>query len=215
MVALLAGCAKPQLVPAPEAVRAPDAPGTAAVGTAAGARVVVSADAWDGVPEDLQTVTPIFVKIENGTDVPLRLRYSELVLVSDMGPTFAAVPPFDVEGKEIVQAPPPPYPYAGFHVAPHLDPFYPHLRPFGGRFVYDPFYYDRYYPQLQQVDLPTPDMIRKALPEGVLNAGGRVSGFVYFERVRGGVERVDFLMELVNAKTEQPFAQVRVPFRVP
>jgi hypothetical protein len=56
-------------------------------------------------------------------------------------------------------------------------------------------------------------MIVKALPEGVLEPGGRVTGFVYFEEVED-VPRVRFVAQLVNASTGARFGTLTIPFVV-
>jgi putative addiction module killer protein len=45
-------------------------------------------------------------------------------------------------------------------------------------------YFERNYGQWPR-DLPSEEMISEALPEGVIEGGGRVSGFLYFQRVAG------------------------------
>lgn len=41
-------------------------------------------------------------------------------------------------------------------------------------------------------------MIQRALPEGVLGAGGRVEGYLYFEKISDDIPRVRFSMDLLN-----------------
>jgi hypothetical protein len=69
----------------------------------------------------------------------------------------------------------------GFYVAPYLRRHYPFFTPFNGPFLHDPFYYDSFHPAMKRVSLPTGDMVQKALPEGVLEPGGRITGFLYLE----------------------------------
>jgi hypothetical protein len=57
-------------------------------------------------------------------------------------------------------------------------------------------------------------MRRRVLPEGVLEPGGRVSGFLYFEKLDGDPQGVRLVTELVNARNGRRFATSRIPFRV-
>jgi hypothetical protein len=213
-VLLLAGCVT-TLVPAPGAVVVPG-PGQGAAARADGVQVVVRFGAWNGRPLNLESVvTPVLVVIDNAGAVPLRIRHEEFALVSADGRTFAARPPFAVEGV-VWDTPPAGYalPRAsfgfGFGVGRRIGP--------GGWGLglgypfYDPFFYDDYYYPLQiPVRLPTPDMVQLALPESVVEAGARASGFVYFERVRD-VDQVDFTARLVDARSGQPIGTARIPF---
>jgi len=209
---LAAGCgARPDLVPAPGAQPAPPGPGAGAMGEVAGITIIARADAWSGFPENLQEVTPILVTIDNGGDAPVRIRYNEFALVAPTGKRYAAIPPFNVEGTAVESIG---VRYPGFWVAPYYSHYYPFLRPYGGYFPFDRYYYDAYYPQFVRIRLPTADMIQKALPEGVLEPGGRITGYVYFENVDGDVPQVDFTAELHDAATGRPFGVVRIPFLV-
>jgi len=104
---------------------------------------------------------------------------------------FAALPPF-----EMIRTVTEPVGYAsmpmeGFWVAPYLSAYYAWSPPFGGPFYDDHWYYD--------------------LPEGVVQPGGRVSGFLYFEPVRR-VKQADFMAHLVDADTGDHVATIRIPF---
>ena len=62
-------------------------------------------------------------------------------------------------------------------------PVYPGLTTFAGPLMCDPFFYASYYPRFVQLQLATGDMVQKALPEGALQPGGRMTGFLYFDNV--------------------------------
>jgi len=84
---------------------------------------------------------------------------------------------------------------------------------YGGAFPFDRGYYGEYYGQFLgfgHIELPTGDMIQQAAPEGVLEPGGRISGFVYFERVFD-VVRVAFVAQLV-AVGGQDLGTIQIPF---
>lgn len=210
----ISGCAAtPELVPGPGAQPAPPGPGKGAVAMVHGVRVIARSDAWSGFPPNLDKVTPILVTIENDGTVPIRIRYNEFSLVAPTtGTSYAAIPPFNIRGTEV--EPINTLGNSGFWVAPYYAPYYPGLRPYYGAFPFDQFYYDRYYPTWINIQLPTGDMVQKALPEGVLDAGGRVTGYLYFQNVKREAGMVEFTDELVNAASGETFGVVRIPFEV-
>jgi hypothetical protein len=189
--------------------------------TAVGVTVTVKADAWSGVPAELTEVIPLLVTIENNSRLPIRLRYAEFTLAGN-GHRGPALPPFEITGTETepigtagVLDGPYPYPLTGFYVAPHFRRFYPRLRAFAGPFAYDPLFYSRYFPAFRRLRLPTGDMVQKALPEGVLEAGGKVTGFLYFEDIDVGAdEMATFTTDLVNASTGQTVGAIRIPLEI-
>jgi hypothetical protein len=80
---------------------------------------------------------------------------------------------------------------------------------------YDPFFYDDYYYPIQvRVPLPTGDMVAMALPETVVEPGGRAEGFLYFERGWRDAAAVNFTARLVDAGSGAPVATIAIPFVV-
>lgn len=61
--------------------------------------------------------------------------------------------------------------------------------------------------------LPTPAMLRMALPEGALKPRGSAVGWLFFEKVRN-TPRVAFRFDLANPETGRGFGEIRVPFVV-
>ena len=187
-------------------------------------RVVAQTASWPGDAPVKNEVTPVQVTIENGSGNPVRLRYNEFALVGPDGQRYSALPPFEVGGS--VEEPvvvdgydpiaSPAFAYDGYSVAPYYGSVYTGLTPYAGTFGYDPYYYDAYDTYWADVDieLPTDEMLNRALPEGVLESGGSVEGFVYFEKVTEDVPRVTFRADLVNANTGDVFGEIRVPFTV-
>ena len=55
-------------------------------------------------------------------------------------------------------------------------------------------------------------MIRRALPEGVVQPEGQVWGFIYFQGLPEGTHDMSFQATLVDAKTQKPFGSVEIPF---
>jgi hypothetical protein len=85
----------------------------------------------------------------------------------------------------------------------------------GGAFVYPPWYRDwvlwwgpMYYPTAR----PPMDVMSLALPEGVLPAGGKIDGFLYFKKATSGNGgNLDLAWELVDAKSGEALGSLHVP----
>jgi len=206
LIVTLAGCAT-ELRPAPTARILPG-PGRPATAEAAGVRVVAQTGVWYADPPALDSaVTPILVTVDNQGDVPLRIRHSDFALVSSDGRRFAAVAPGEVHGA-VADSGPPAYAYSRGVFVTRRD---------GGRrlivldgFPFDPFFDS--YPGPTWTELPTPDMIRLALPEGVLAPQTNAAGFVYFPRVPRKVSSVNFAAALRADRTGAPVATLTIPF---
>lgn len=219
--AVLVGCSAPgtQLDPAPAANTVG---AETAVDRVNNVRMTVESGTWPGLARVKTEVTPLRVTISNGSNVPIRLRYNEFALVNPQGQRYSALPPYGVEGDvtdpTLVDAynpvTAPGFSYSGFRVAPYYSTVYPTITPYSGAFYYDRPYYDRYYTVYRDIELPTEEMVELALPEGVLDPGGNVSGFLYFERVDSSAPRVRFRADLSNAQTGNTFGEVSIPFVV-
>src|SRR5690606_9715776 len=151
----------------------------AAIDTTAGISLIAQANKWPGELDITTEVTPIRVSIQNSSDDPIRVRYSDFALVDPNGVRYAAIPPLQVEGdiETPVTVESPYFLYDNFYVAPYYSRWYPYLTPYDA-FYYDPFYYDRYYTVWLETQLPTPDMLAWALPEGVVLPGGSITGYL-------------------------------------
>lgn len=103
--------------------------------------------------------------------------------------------------------------HRGFYVAPHFGWAYPGLQIWAYPFPYDSYYYDRYY-QSWQEPFPTQDMLDEALPEGALETGGEVRGFVYFQHLGRRETRVDLRATLVDTANGENVAEARIPLVV-
>jgi hypothetical protein len=101
-------------------------------------------------------------------------------------------------------------PYHYYRPWPHYYyrpwPFFYYWPPYYGAYVY-PWDY-RYYPTA-----PSEDVVRLGLPEGVLEPGGRISGFVYFQNAATHENRLNLAW---NAHTVdgRSVASVAVPLVV-
>jgi hypothetical protein len=153
----------------------------------------------------------LHVTVENASAVAIQIRYRYFTLTSQDGLQAPAVPPMSIQrpGTNVIAVAP------GFRAHRFLllrpyGPYYPAFPLWDGPFDWDPFFYDQLYATWQP-PLPTPDMINQALPEGVLQPGGHVSGFLYFRKLRQSEGRVIFAHEVVDAETRQRIATIRIP----
>lgn len=224
---VLSGCAT-TLRPAPSAQIAPNDE-DAAIASAEDVELVVETNDWTAFPRNLeQELTPLRTTITNNSDYPLKIEYEHFALSTDAGVTYHPLPPIDIKGRVTQQASQPiavpryPYPivaprfaYRGFLLAPYYRPYVVGIHAWGHPWAYDPLYYRRYYPRWR-VDLPTHEMIELAIPEGVIEPEGQVSGFLYFpeiERSEAG-EQLTFNASLVDANTDVNFGKIGIPFAI-
>jgi hypothetical protein len=225
---LAAGCVtETKLQPSP---LAQTTQGGAAVAEAEGVRLVADGDAWKGRPSYLErVVTPVEVRIENQSGRPLRIEYEYFALEGGSRFQYAALSPFElrdeglgVGGSGDVR----------MHMGVGSSPWGWRSGPFLGshgwgpwsRGWHDPFYdpwYDPFFggPYASGYwnppePLPTRDMLRRALPEGTLEPGGTLTGFLYFQDVSEREGSVTLQARLVDARTGEQFATLSIPFGV-
>lgn len=216
LVAALTACAGQELRPAAEATPAA-LRGEAAVATDAGVQMAASTGAWQARPFDLETeMTPVLVEILNQSGRPLRVAYEAFQFNSQADGSYAALPPHSIQAEVVRPVPGgrPYYSYMGFGGAPYLRGYYPGLGIYSGPFAFSDRYYGTYAPLwsgYQSIELPTPDMLERALPEGVVEPGGRVGGFLYFQRIKGSGPFA-FNADLVDARTGERFGGIAIPF---
>lgn len=232
--ALLSGCVVTTVLrPAPGAVVPPQQPDVVFT-EVAGVRVWAGGP-WVGDPPGLPDVmTPVHVAFENVAGRPVQVSYRNCTLVGSSGFRYRALPPFPTAGNapvgevervgQVVLAdyhaakpvakPHPVHPRTPphhFYIAPPYVGWYP------GIVVWPhAWYWDVRYPTLYATwpaPLPTHEMLEYALPEGVLQPGGTVSGFLYFQRVDREAS-VTLEVNLLDAETSQPLGVARLPFLV-
>jgi hypothetical protein len=213
---LVSSCATAtRLVPAPSAERVPGEK-NAAVEEVDGVRITVTPNAWLGVPNDLDAeMTPLKVTIENRSNHSLRIRYTDFSLSTSAGVRYVALPPYKITGSADDRAATVPrftY-YGGFFIAPIYSPFFTTLTPWNYAWPPDRYYYDEFYPAWL-LQLPTRDMREQAIPEGVVDPRGGLSGFLYFPKLARGTTRVAFDARLTDGKTTAQFGELRIPFNV-
>lgn len=131
-----------------------------------------------------------------------------IVLVDSRPPAQPVHPARPITPAPRPPPPPPRHPPVRFYVAPHYRYWWPH-----------PFVWVRPFPiprtaPAWSTALPTDDMIAEALPEGVLQDGGRVEGFLYFRGVTARESRVTLRFELTDANDERPFGTASLPLVV-
>ncbi len=210
VVLAIAACSHPgQLVPAPGASTLPGR-GQAAEETVEGVRVQVDSDSWRWGRLN-EVLVPVLVTIANGASRPVRIGYQQFTNAGPSGFALAALPPYRVA----VQNPEPVVPFwagTGFLYAPWAARFYLYAPVWTGPFPYDPWYYDQSYAGWPAA-LPDFEVLRRALPEGVLQPGGTVSGFLYFPDQPKGAA-VTFRATLVDANTGQVLGTAAIPFLV-
>jgi len=208
----LAGCASRQLVPAPEAQLMPGSQDTA-VAESDGVRTTVQSQAWSGSPASLpQQITPLQVTLVNHSDRAVRITYDDFTLTGSSGFTYNALPPYKITGSVREPVMVPRFSFSGFYVAPFYRPFYPGVPVWAASpWRYNSYYYNRVWADWP-VQLPTRDMREKAIPAGVLQPGGRVSGFLYFPKLPRETTTVTFKQSLVDSSTQKTIAEVEVPF---
>lgn len=213
--ALALACSRgPELEPAETANTTPR---DAAYTTTQNVVVAAKGDTWPGDAEVREHVTPVMLEIENRGDQPLRVRYSNISLVSADGQKFSALPPFDVRGsvEKTVDRLVPRFGYEGVAVAPYLGYVYEGLEVEPPSSYMDLQYYDHLYDNWKvEIPLPTKHMQEIALPEALVRPQGQLSGYVYFERVPASKEQVTLTFDLVNADTGETFGTARIPFVV-
>jgi hypothetical protein len=181
------------------------------VASDAGVRVIVRPGAWHGNPPNLaDAALPLHVTIENHSAHPLALRYSNLKLRApalDYAPLDAAQL---VKKTVLVKEDPLILPRRG---AEPLTPIPHPSRSISVKENPEASPFERYY-ATHTVELPTLEMIDRALPERVLQPGERASGFLYFDPLRPEVHRARFTFDLIDARSALTFGHIEADFRV-
>ncbi|QAT81969.1 hypothetical protein EJ065_0360 [Corallococcus coralloides] len=222
---LMAGCAaETKLRPVPEAGVLQGGK-SSAITEEAGVRLTADGSAWQGSPSDLERrVTPVYVRLENHGDRPLRLQYKDFALVGQESRfRYSALPPLSLrrasssrDTEEPARIRPAVYPRGGMWVGGGYG--YGPWRGwgpgwYGGPWGWgSPFYGP--YPYHYEQPLPTEDMLNNALPEGTLEPGGTQEGFLYFQGVAHRENAVTLQLRLVDAQTGEPFGSLGIPFQV-
>ena len=171
-------------------------------GEEAGVRMVAQTQIWSGDPPTLpRYVLPIWIQVENHSGKALWLRYSTICMEdhSDSLATLPAIPPAGVKGKALipVSALPPDFQLDDPWWGTELDPEFEY---YIARNVH------------WEENMPTKQMLRRAIQEGVVADGKKVAGFVYFPKTKRNT--VTLRADLVDATTKQPFGRIEIPLAV-
>ncbi len=209
----LLGCAGSQrFLPASSVRRAAGDPGAAVVDHA-GVTLVADAAAWDASPPDLERLmTPIWVRIRNDSDREIGVRYQDFRLDTSLGRTLRPIPPIAIDRARPLRSAAAPAPRGQrFRLAPYYrDVLGEDTDYWTGGFIFDPYYYDRY--AAWRPELPTEPMVERALPEGVIEPGGWVDGFLYFDAIEPEARSVTLHVDVELPQGEERVATMDVPF---
>jgi len=206
------GCGHGALVPAPAAKVISGAPG-AAFSEAAGVRCSADVGAWpERARKPPDRVVPVKVRVRNQSGRAIRLLAQDFVLVGKSGRTYRPIPVLPLDGESLPRLNPI-YASTNFYVAPRFRDAYPTLEPWSGRLDRDEALYDRQFGRWENLR-PTMEMIRMALPEGVLGDGGLISGFLFFESPLSAEDGVTFQADFERGDGTGTVASVEIPFRV-
>lgn len=201
----LATCSRgPELEPAAAAT---EIEGDIAYTDAAAVQILAKGDDWEGDRDVLQRITPVYLSVHNRGKWPVQLQYSRMSLLDGGGQTYAAVPPFKLEvttgalasGEQ--QRVKPRVQYERFAVAPFYGSVYAAPPANASRWESPATYESRYRYWETEAEPPDREMLEWALPEGVVEPGGKVSGYVYFQRVPADAARVTLRVELIDARS--------------
>ncbi|HJX64688.1 MAG TPA: hypothetical protein VJ860_12155 [Polyangia bacterium] len=199
----LAACAhRDQPVPVSGAAKAASAL-QSETGESAGVRMIARARAWNGNPPTLsQYVFPVWVEVENHSGKTLWLRYDSFRVEAppDNPEMLRAVPPSQVKGNAIipVSAVPPEFRLADEWI---------------GEWVESDFDQNVAHAHWRE-HLPTREMLRRGIREGVMADGRKVAGFIYFQKTRPDVAGLTLSADLVDAATNQSFGRIEIPLTV-
>jgi hypothetical protein len=208
-----AGCGHAKLVPAPSAKLVPDASDGATVSAAGGVRCFAEVDAWPDRPELPGFVTPVKIRVVNMSGKAIRLLFEGFVLTGKGGREYHPIPVVPIDPVASSAQVSPAYDSWNFFVAPLIQGSYPTLQPWPRPLIRDQSFYERQYRRWGR-KRPPMEVIRMALPEGVLQDGGVVTGFLFFESPLRREKRVVFEAEFVESDEPETVASIKIPFRI-
>lgn len=211
----LSACAG-QLRPAPGATLAPDG---GAVSSAAGVDIVTMTPDFPGIVDIESAVTPMKVNITNNGNQPVRIRYADFKLTAPDGSSYAALPLYKIDSSVSTSLPAlgyspiadPAFRWNRFRVAPYYAGLYPGMPWYRGGFYGRPYGWGYYDDSFVNVDLPTPEMRKNVLPEGVLDPGGSLEGWLYFQKVPTSKKTVTF-DATIQSERGAPIGKLSIPY---
>lgn len=211
-VVVLSACVQPKaLAPGPSAKKTSE---SAAETRVAGIHVAVDGDAWKGSPPTSGELVPVLVTLNNESGHPLKISYDSFSLNLSGGFHLLPLPPYRVAQQATVESTPvyPDFYYSDFFISPWYAPYYPGFSVWPDH-VGPGFDYDGAYGGWPAE--PDEDVLAKAIPEGVLDSGGKLSGFLYFASPRADeLMSVDFTARFTDGRSGDEVAEARIPFVV-
>jgi hypothetical protein len=206
------GCGHGALVPARSAQVVSGAP-RAAYAVVEGVRCSADVGAWTERSGKLPDhVLAVKVRIKNQSGKAVRLLAEDFVLVGKSGHDYRPMPVLPLDADRLPRLNPI-YASNKFYVAPRFRDAYPTIEPWSAQLQRDEDLYDRQFRRWGKQG-PTLEMIRLALPEGVLDDGGVISGFLFFESPLDDEDRVTFQADFGPGDGSGTVASVEIPFRV-
>jgi hypothetical protein len=215
VAAAAVGCGHGALTPASSARVVPNAP-TAAYSVADGVRCSANVGAWNGREDELpRFLVPVKVRIKNDSGQPIRVLYEDFALVGSKGRSYHPVPvlPIDADARKQIPKLAPIYASSKFFVAPGFRDVYATLEPWTAPLQRDDALYDRLFRRWGKQPPPL-DVLRVALPEGVLDEGGVVTGYLFFESPLDKEDRVTFAAIFDGGDGRATVASIEIPFKI-
>jgi hypothetical protein len=215
LCATATGCGHGALIPAPSASLVPNAP-TAAFSVVEGVRCSANVGAWTARDGELpEFVVPVKVRIKNASGKPIQVLYEDFVLLGKKGRAYRPIPVLPIGAEERKRIPrfDPLYASSKFYVAPGFRDVYARLDPWSAPLQRDETLYDKLFRRWGDQRLRL-DLLRMALPEGVLDDGGIVTGFLFFESPLAKESRVTLAAEFEASDGRGTVASIEIPFTV-
>ncbi len=185
--------------------------------------LTAGSDMWDGKDEVPKNVTPLRITIDNGGEDPIIVRYNGFELNNSEGYEYSALPLYQMDteleklivDKDVRVIPEPYYEFNNHFIYPIYGPIYTGIETTQYDYIIDQEIQEKFLKwETMNADLPTQEMRRKALPEGILDRDGIVSGFLFFEKVRPTDDVVDLEFDIINARTGETKDTIEIPFYV-
>jgi hypothetical protein len=168
-----------------------------------------------------ERVTAVRAVVQNRTDEPVLIRYSDFKLWGSDGVPHRAIPPLNMAGAVAepssgglhAQSRPiePAFLQRGFRLAPHYRGRYRRIDAHDAAFDHDPWYHDDSH-HYWGSSPPTREMVSSAIPEGVLEPGGYLAGYLYFQKLDRYARNVRLQAVLQSAFTGESIAMVELAF---
>lgn len=222
MLLIVCQCAERRLIPGAQAIKVRELK-DAALQSSSGVKILVETNAWTGFSQILDKITPLRVTIINNSGSQLRIQYNHFSIKEIRGVRlYAALPPYEFicNGEETKIVLPYPFPiesqieYDKFSVAPYCARMYEEIPEYKNFIGIDSVYYEKYYTVWAKIQLPIIEMLQNVLPEGVLENGGHVGGFVYFEKLDRRERALLFTVDLIEEVGGKSLGTLKIPFEL-